>query len=67
MRMIFELPYSFLLAKKIKTYLHNMILSGKNPWEVLYFSGMILCALRENIFGEKRENEDLLQREICRD
>ena len=40
---------------------------GKNPWEVLYFSGMILCALRENIFGEKRENEDLLQREIWRD
>ena len=39
----------------------------KNPWEVLYFSGMILCALRENIFGEKRENEDLLQREIWRD
>ena len=25
----------------------------KNPWAVLYFSGMILCALRENIFGEK--------------
>ena len=25
----------------------------KNPWEVLYISGMILCALRENIFGEK--------------
>ena len=53
MRIIFELPYSFLLAKKRKTYLHNMILSGKNPWEVLYFSGMILCALRENISGEK--------------
>ena len=32
---------------------NKFILSGKNPWEVLYFSGMILCALRENIFGEK--------------
>ena len=32
---------------------NKFILSGKNSWEVLYFSGMILCALRENISGEK--------------